>query len=132
MCGDEFRFRVVCSKGTYVRTLCHELGEKLGCGAAMSSLRRIRAGEFELKDAVGMDEAIERGAGVLLPVDTIFRAYPSLVVSPEDEGRIRCGGSPRLETGNGRLRIYGQSGEFLALAQVHDGISEIIKSFFEV
>ena len=59
------RYRVVCSKGTYIRTLCHDMGEKLGCGAAMESLVRTKVGKFELKDAITLaqaEEAVKSGA----------------------------------------------------------------------
>ena len=49
------RFTVRCSKGTYVRTLCHDIGEKLGCGGHLAALRRIRAGRFDVADAIPLD-----------------------------------------------------------------------------
>lgn len=52
----DIRFKVVCTKGTYIRTLCHDIGEKLGCGAHMSALRRMRSGRFHIKDAVKLEE----------------------------------------------------------------------------
>jgi len=54
--GDKATFRVVSSKGTYIRTLCYDLGETLGCGAHMSNLRRVRSGNFHLDDAKTLDE----------------------------------------------------------------------------
>jgi tRNA pseudouridine55 synthase len=52
----EAEFRVVCSKGTYIRTLCHDIGQRLGCGAHMKALRRIRSGSFHIDDAVSLNE----------------------------------------------------------------------------
>lgn len=57
----EVEFRVTCSKGTYIRTLCHDIGEKLGCGAHMKALRRIRSGAFHIKDAISLADV---GAGL--------------------------------------------------------------------
>ena len=54
--GENADFKVTCSKGTYIRTLCHDIGGKLGCGAHMSSLRRIRSGGFHIKDAVSLKD----------------------------------------------------------------------------
>ncbi|MDP8297082.1 MAG: tRNA pseudouridine(55) synthase TruB, partial [Candidatus Orphnella occulta] len=53
---DEAEFRVVCSKGTYIRTLCHDIGKKLGCGAHMKALRRIRSGKFCIEDAIALKD----------------------------------------------------------------------------
>jgi tRNA pseudouridine55 synthase len=53
---DDIQLSITCSKGTYIRTLCHDIGKKLGCGAHMSSLRRIRSGEFHIKDAVELQD----------------------------------------------------------------------------
>lgn len=80
--------RVVCSKGTYIRTLCADIGERLGCGGAMKSLRRTRVGSFCLEDAVTLSQLEEiRNGGrleeVLLPVDKVFAAFPALHVKEE-------------------------------------------------
>jgi tRNA pseudouridine55 synthase len=54
--SDIAELKITCSKGTYIRTLCHDIGKKLGCGAHMSNLRRIRSGEFHIKDAVRLKD----------------------------------------------------------------------------
>lgn len=82
------RFRVCCSKGTYIRTLCHDIGRKLGCGGAMQSLKRTRVGEFCLQDALSLEEieALKRAGcleGKLIPVEEMFREYPRLVLMPD-------------------------------------------------
>ena len=79
--GTEFTLRVRCSKGTYVRTLCHDLGRALGCGGCMSALRRTRAGSFALSQAVTMQQVLEFAAEhdpqqLLMPVDAVFSAHP--------------------------------------------------------
>ena len=134
--GD-FLLDVRCSKGTYVRTLCHDIGQALGCGGCMSSLRRLEAGEFQLEDAHTLDEVIAaadegRAETLLLPVDSLFSAYPELRVDAAGERRIRCGNTLSVEAASGRYRLYGKSGEFLALARVDSGELKTIKSFFEV
>lgn len=82
----KLRIRVVCSKGTYIRTLCQDIGERLGCGAAMSFLTRTRVGNFRLEDAHTLAEVekIRDRAGlasILIPVDRCFAAYPGFRVS---------------------------------------------------
>ena len=80
--GGDFLFDITCSKGTYVRTLCHDVGTVLGCGGCMSALRRLRAGDFRLEDAhtlASVIEAAEQGRAeeLLLPVDSLFAACPA-------------------------------------------------------
>ncbi len=130
--GEEYRFRIVCSKGTYIRTLCHDLGETLGCGGAMSSLRRLRAGPFRLEEAVSLETVLERGEACLLPLDSLFRDRPALTLDGEQARRVRCGNDIPAEGEAGQYRLYGPEGEFLALAALEAGRAKIIKSFFEV
>ena len=81
--GRDFLLRIRCSKGTYVRTLCHDIGAALGCGGCMSSLRRTKAGRFTLADSVKLAEltaSAEPGA-YLLPVDTLFADLPALTLT---------------------------------------------------
>ena len=88
--------RVECSKGTYIRTLCHDIGEKLGCGGAMKSLVRTRVGSFVLEDAVTLSEIEslvheERIMQKIIPVDFVFEALPKAVVKKEFRKRIDNG-----------------------------------------
>ena len=130
--GEEYRFRIVCSKGTYIRTLCHDLGQTLGCGGAMSSLRRLRAGPFRLEEAVSLETVMEKGEACLLPLDSLFRDRPALTLDAERTRRVRCGNDIPGEGEAGEYRLYGPDGEFLALAALENGRAKIIKSFFEV
>ena len=135
--GEDWLLDVTCSKGTYVRSLCHDIGESLGCGGCMSALRRIRAGEFSIENACTLDairEAAGRGEAerLLLPVDSLFREVPALNIDARGEGRIRCGSSIASSAAEGEYRVYGPTGAFLALARVSGGELRTIKSFFEV
>ena len=128
---------VCCSKGTYVRTLCHDIGVALGCGGCMSSLRRLAAGMFRLEDAHTLDEVIaaaERGEAekLLLPTDNLFMELPRLLVHPAGEKKVRCGNPLPTKAAAGDYRLYAESGEFLALVRVRDGEMKTVKSFFEV
>ena len=76
----DFRLRCLCSKGTYIRTLCHDLGRQLGCGGAMYALRRTMAAGFTLEQAVSLEEVQERGESLLMPTDTLFAAFPALTL----------------------------------------------------
>lgn len=85
----EYRIEVSCSKGTYVRTLCHDIGEKLGCGGVMAELRRTRVGNFRIEEALTLSEveaAVKNGDfSVLRDVDSVFLFYPAGCVKKEAE-----------------------------------------------
>ena len=135
--GEDVLLDVRCSKGTYIRTLCHDLGEKLGCGGCMSALRRLQAGSFLLENAFTLDQvqaAADRGeaGSLLLPVDSLFAEYPALAVDAGGERRIRSGAAVPASAEDGTYRVFGPDGAFLALASVRDGELRCIKSFFEV
>ena len=135
--NGDFLLDVKCSKGTYVRTLCHDIGQKLGCGACLSSLRRTEVGIFSVKQAHTMDELIEAGKNgtieeLLLGVDTLFPGRAKITVSPEQEQRIRCGKAVRAETADGEYLVYAADGSLLMLGRAADGVLTTIKSFFEV
>ena len=128
------RLRVRCSKGTYIRTLCKDIGELLGCGGCMAQLRRVSAGEYTIGEAVPLMELLEmeNPGQVLRGVDTMFRNHPAVTLTPNQEKRCRCGNSFSVKISDGTYRAYGQNGDFLMLAKVEDGVMSTIKSFFEV
>ncbi|MCI8916792.1 MAG: tRNA pseudouridine(55) synthase TruB [Oscillospiraceae bacterium] len=137
--GEDFTLRVVCSKGTYVRTLCHDVGQALGCGGCMSSLRRVKAAGFTLADSVTLEAvqaAVDRGEGksLLLPVDALFAGLPVLVLKTAGaEKKIRNGAAlTACALPDGDYRVYGADRAFLALGRVGGGTLTTIKSFFEV
>ena len=125
--------RVQCSKGTYIRTLCKDIGQALGCGGCMGRLRRIRAGEYTLKDAVSLETLLnaEHPEQYLLPVDSMFSNYPAVKLTPNQEKRCRNGNAFSVPLAPGTYRAYSQNGEFLMLAKVEQGTMTTVKSFFE-
>jgi tRNA pseudouridine55 synthase len=133
--GREWRIRLVVSKGTYVRTLCDEIGAALGCGAAMSALRRTRAGAFTIESALTLAEAEERAGdgefGFLLPVEAVFHGRPPVTVGAAAEKRLRDGSDADFAGGErGEVLVYSESGEFLALCDAVGGKLRTIKNFF--
>lgn len=130
-------FRVSCSKGTYIRTLCQDIGEKLGCGAAMESLVRTRVGTFRIEDAYTLSE-IERLAAEgsiaekIIPVDAVFAALPKAVVKREFRKRIDNGnfllekqltvseGTLKMQDG-AQLRIYNDEQIFCGIYEYRAG-----------
>ena len=132
--GVNARLRVRCSKGTYIRTLCKDIGVALGCGGCMAELRRTSAGEYTIEEAVPLQVLLETEdpGKFLRPVDSMFRNYPAVTLSPKQETRVRNGNSFSSTLEPGTYRTYSQTGEFLALSKVEDGVMSTIKSFFEV
>lgn len=132
---DQYTLRVRCSKGTYIRTLCHDIGAALGCGGTMASLRRTMACGFSLADAVPLGEVLgtEDPQALVLPVDAYFGVRPAIVLQPDAERKLRNGmalTAPELSTGE--YRVYGEGGVFLALCRAAEGKLTTIKSFYEV
>lgn len=128
---------IKCSKGTYIRTLCSDIGEMLGCGACMSALRRTEAGMFSVENAYTLDEVIREAeigdvSSLLLPTETIFSEYERITVSASAEAKVRNGNPVSFSAPDGTYRVCSQQGEFLALGKCEDGIMKTIKSFFEV
>ena len=132
--GTEAALRVRCSKGTYIRTLCKDIGEKLGCGGCMAALRRVQAGEYTIGEAVPLETLLEtdKPEEYLRNVDTMFRAYPPVTLTENQEKRCRNGNSFSVKLPEGLFRAYSAAGEFLMLAEVKNGVMETVKSFFEV
>ena len=132
--GTRLRLRVRCSKGTYIRTLCQDIGEALGCGGCMEALRRVRAGEYGIEDAVPLEKLLESETPeqYLRSLDTMFAHCPAVTLTPNQEKRCRNGNPFSSPLPQGTYRAYSQSGEFLMLAKVEDGVMTTVKSFFEV
>ncbi len=135
--GEDWLLDVRCSKGTYIRTLCHDIGQELGCGGCMSALRRTEAGGFSVGNALKIAEiqaladagALEQR---LLPVDRLFAGKQMCRVSSEEEKKLRCGSDFPTALPDGDYRVYGASGDFLMLGRAEGGRMRTVKSFFEV
>ena len=132
--GDTARLTVTCSKGTYIRTLCKDIGEKLGCGGCMAALRRVGAGAYTIDEAIPLAQLVEseNPECYLRPVDTMFTAYPAVTLTEKQALRCRNGNSFSIDLADGTYRAYDEAGAFLMLAKVDAGVMSTIKSFFEV
>ena len=115
--------KVVCSKGTYIRSLANDLGEKLGCGGSLSSLVRTAYGPFDINDSLTPEEikeafACDSGQDLLLPIDKVLQNIPAVVLDETEGGKVICGNtlSLKLEApSSGLCRAYSAGGCFLAL-----------------
>ncbi len=135
----EVKLEVTCSKGTYIRTLCHDIGQKLGCGGCMESLLRTRVSSFTLKDSLKLPEIeklqesgkIEQ---ILMPVDAVFMQYPCVSILEEQEKILRNGNPFRVreiqnllpegqnvdELEKDRIRVYDTGGQFCAIYEYRE------------
>ena len=129
-----YTLRVRCSKGTYVRTLCHDIGAALGCGGCMSALRRTEAAGFSLAEAVPLEALLDAPdpAALLRPVDAYFFRYPAVTVEGTALRKAKNGNPFPCSAADGDWRVYGPGGEFLLLGRCAGGMMSTIKSFFEV
>lgn len=131
------RFRVVCSKGTYIRTLCHDIGEKLGCGGAMASLIRSRVGIFGLEEALRLSEIEklrdeDKISNIIVPPDVVFGDCREVKVTSaarrllENGNKIPAGmlADSSLLRGKERLRMYDEEGRFYGIYEYHAGAKE--------
>jgi len=132
----EAEIEVECGKGTYIRSLAHDLGEKLGCGAHLSALTRTRVGPFKIEDAIGMEAleaAFERGDWQehLLPMDYALLEMPAITLHIEDEKDIRHGQSVSIDEDRTETlpaiedemlcRAYAEDGSLVAIIRYDGG-----------
>jgi len=120
--GTDFDLRVVCSKGTYIRTLAEDIGAALGCGAHLAALERTAIGPFQLGDAIGL-EALAALPGPkryerLLPVTALIHSQPRLVLDVENETRFRHGQAVRAGEEPGRVVVFAANGGFIGLGEI--------------
>lgn len=140
------RMEVSCSKGTYIRTLCHDIGEKLGCGACMEELIRTRVSRFKLEDSLTLSQVQElKEAGkleeVLVPIDEMFSDYEAITLKEEFMSFVYNGNTflpkhlkSRIELSDGKMvRVYDNKSNFIAIYKFikEKYIFKIEKMFFE-
>jgi len=136
---NEYKIYVECSSGTYIRTLVSDIGEALGCGAALTALNRVKANGFTLAQAADLPEAGDEEGEKLLrekifPTDAALKKYPALSVSGAQGVRFHNGGDLALDRlhecrSKGLYRVYDPDGAFLGLGE-NDGESLKIKRVF--
>ncbi|MDO5398156.1 MAG: tRNA pseudouridine(55) synthase TruB [bacterium] len=135
--GKRIVFEVSCSKGTYIRTLCDDIGKKLGTGAYMSALRRIKTGCFTIDEAYTVEELTELAENGRLEerlrnVDTLFSDYDEIHLNEKQTKSIMNGVrmSWRGKYEGEMLRLYDNNGRFICISQIEDGKLKLIKSFW--
>ncbi|MDR0861708.1 MAG: tRNA pseudouridine(55) synthase TruB [Oscillospiraceae bacterium] len=132
----DWTIRFAVSKGTYIRTLCADIGDALGCGGAMSSLRRTRAGAYTIENALSFADIESRlrdgDMSFMLKTDSLFDERPSVTIGADNERKLRVGAEITESVCDGEYRVYSKDGEFLALCSASGGALKTVKSFFEV
>ena len=123
---NEYDISVSCSKGTFIRTLCADIGDALGCGATVTRLRRTKTGIFTISQAYTLpqlEQLKEEGRldEVFLSPDLLFSDLPSFIVTDENAKRV-CRGAPVYLTKKktGRYRIYDEKKQFLGVGVIND------------
>jgi tRNA pseudouridine55 synthase len=134
----EYQIRVICQKGTYIRTLCADIGKKLGIGATLTSLCREKNGIFTKEDAITIDTledlaAQNRIEEVLVSVEKIFEKYPPLYLDEIQTKLVRDGAVLSLErilggeSAQGLMRVYAKDGKFLMLARADQETDQLVR-----
>ncbi len=138
--GETAVLDCACSKGTYMRVIAADLGQRLGCGALMSGLRRTLAAGFSLEECLTLEQIREEAANGtvarhVLPVDRVLECYPSVTVTQAQANRFRNGGAlapERLRQEiEGVTRVYAPDGQFLGLGKPKDGELAVARLFSE-
>lgn len=135
--AGRFSMKIDCSKGTYIRTLCDDIGRRLGCFAHMSALERTKSGRFDISESYTLEQIEEMfGNGDLsffAPVDAVFEEYPKLTLSSRKAKKM-CNGTrvsvQGIEDGV-TYRVYDESGNFLTISEAEDGVLKILKTFYQ-
>ena len=136
--GD-YRVRVACSKGTYIRVLAEDIGAALGVPATLAALRRTKAGVFCQEQSHTLPQIIEAAEsgklwqnGWILSTDTVFAPLPALTVNDRIRGHLFNGcPTSHFPAQDGRYRVYDAAGGFLGLAAVKGGVLQVEKLFCE-
>lgn len=133
--GKESEIEVHCSKGTYIRTLCNDIGEALGTGAAMSELRRIRTGKFTVDSAKTCDELWklkenDKLSEVLISVDSIFSDLEKIKLTKNQTRSVKNGVIMTYHKPDGIYRVYDDNDKFICIGKITDEKIRIEKSFF--
>ncbi|NDO18196.1 tRNA pseudouridine(55) synthase TruB [Lachnospiraceae bacterium MD329] len=135
--GERVKIDVSCSKGTYIRTLCEDIGKKLGAGAYMNTLRRTRTGQFTIEESHTLSEIkeLKENGGIesiIIPADRMFVEYPSVMLNPKQVKSVTNGVAMTYREGQEgqTYRVYDNENKFLCISRITDGRLKLIKSFW--
>lgn len=136
--GDDVVLDVHCSKGTYIRTLCEDIGKALGCGAHMKDLIRTESGDFKIDDSISLDDfkaAAEQGRAqeLLTPVDKLFK-HPKLFLTKEQSAMVKNGVPIYYEADENTYLVYDELENFISISRIEEiegrSCLKLVKSFY--
>ena len=130
--GDRFTLELCVSKGTYIRSIVRDLGERFGCGAHVTALRRLSVSPFDRKNMVSLEqiESADNADELLLATDEVIADWPSVSIDDESARRFQNGSKPaheRMDSPETLLRVYNSGNLFLGLGRVVDGRLETVR-----
>ena len=134
--GERVTIDVSCSKGTYIRTLCEDIGMKLHVGAYMNTLRRTKTGPFTIEEGHTLKEIetlknngeLEK---IIIPVDRMFEEYPKIKLNPKQVKSVTNGVQMTYSGKEGQsYRVYDEKNKFLCISKITDGKLKLEKSFW--
>ena len=133
--GLESEIEVLCSKGTYIRTLCEDIGNKLGVGACMTSLRRLQTGYFTESDTYTCDELLkmkDEGSltDALISVDKLFSDYEEIHLTPNQTRSVKNGVIMTYHKPDGLYRVYDNEDKFICVGKIAGEKIRVYKSFW--
>lgn len=139
--GESFSISVECSAGTYIRSLCDDIGKALGCGAVLTELERTAANGFDIKDCHSLDEISEavnnsNADKLIIPIENCFECYKKITVSPAQSKRFSNGGELaadrlKVKLTDGIYRVFSPENKFLGLGETEkDGDALKVKKVF--
>ena len=133
--GIETEIEVLCSKGTYIRTLCEDIGNKLGVGACMTALRRLQTGHFTEDDSYTCDELLKmkgegRLADALSSVDALFSDYEEIRLTPNQTKSVKNGVIMTYHKPDGLYRVYDNENKFICVGKIAGEKIRVFKSFW--
>lgn len=138
LANNRFTMRVACSKGTYIRTLCQDIGRELGCFGHMSELLRTKSGRFGIKEAYTLSEVEDMmnkaDLSFLQPIDKVFEEYPAICITDDKADRVCNGVKVRVSglSEGSVYRVYDQKNNFLTISRAEDGRLTILKTFYQI
>lgn len=133
--GLDVSFTVSCSKGTYIRSLCRDVGDVLNTGGAMLELKRTAACGIDIESTHTLSEIEEMAkdcselAKHILPIDRFYEGYGKITVSGDDKKRVRNGNTFCRKCPDGMYRVYLDDGEFAAVYEIRNGEARICRYF---
>lgn len=128
---DEVNLTIDCSKGTYIRTLCSDIGDALSCGGIMKSLIRTKVGKFSIEDSITLEQLEKDGLkNGFTPIVDLFDNYTAVYLNKEQEKKVRNGVRIKVNLPDGIYKVLNSNGELLSISHAKAGVLVMLKTFY--